>query len=129
MQCRPTVSGFRGGKVHRVANTKLRPKPDRILPLQVPSAYLLKPRKRPANTYLKTLPPVPPIITQFGFSLEKDMERCLLSRLCYHQSTLPSLMRIAITLVEKSTRRNSKRGNYYKKHDIFSRSRYEIFLR
>lgn len=63
-----------------VANTKLRPKLDRILPLQVPS-YLPKPRKRSANTYLRTLPPVPPIITQFAFPPGKNRNRCLSSRL------------------------------------------------
>lgn len=102
IQCHSAVSGSRGGRVYQVANTKLRPKLDRRLPFQVPSAP--KSRKRPANKHLKALPPVPPTITQFAFSLGKDTGRCLLSS---HYQSVPTPYAYCYD-VGDSIRRNSR---------------------
>lgn len=114
IQCRPAVSGSHSGKVHREANTKLRPKLDRILPFQVPSVYLPKPRKRPANTYLKTPPPVSPIITQFAFSLGKEPGPMPFIASSLFLEDVPSiLMRIAIGGSTRNSKRQRSQGTRY----------------
>lgn len=118
MQCHP-VSGSCSRKVHLVANTKLRLKPDRILLLQVPSVYLPKPRKWPTNMYLKLLP-IPTIITQFAFFLRQG-SMSLIARVYFPLYICIASIRLA--------RKNSKRENNYKEYVIFLRSQYEIFLK